>query len=70
MTNLPCEQLKAELSRLCRDHRRSLDDGEMEATWRDGMLCIAVTFPDGMAWEVPFDAGAQDIVQGLNATKH
>lgn len=71
MTKLPCEQLKAELSRLCRVHGRSLEEGDMRATWNeDGQLCLAVAFPDGMAWEVPFDAGAQDIVQATDATKH
>lgn len=67
---LPCDHLKAELARLSRIHGRSIDDGEIEATWRSGLLCLAVTFPDGMTWEVPFDPEAQDIVQGANATKH
>lgn len=71
MANLPCEQMKAEFYRLCRVHGRSMDEGELRATWNaDGDLCVAVSFPDGMAWEVPFDAEAQAIVQGMNATKH
>ena len=70
MQKLPCDDLKAEIARLCRVHNRSLDDGDLRATWRDGLLCLAVSFPDGMAWEVPFDPGTQDIVQGMNATKH
>lgn len=67
---LPCDHLKAEIARLCRVHGRSLDDGQMRATWRDGALCLAVSFPDGMAWEVPFDPEAQDLVRAANATKH
>lgn len=67
---LPCEQMKTEIARLCRVHRRNLDDGEMRATWRDGVLCLAVSFPDGMAWEVPFDPEAQDILRAGSATKH
>lgn len=67
---LPCEQLKAELARLCRVHNRSIEEGEMRATWRDGELCLAVSFADGMAWEVPFDSGTQDIIEAGNAIKH
>ena len=67
---LPCEQLKAELSRLCRVHKRSMDDGEMSATWRDGLLCLSVVFADGMAWTVPFDPETQDIIEAKDATKH
>ena len=67
---LPCDHLKAELARLSCVHGRSVGDGEIEATWRSGLLCLAVTFADGMTWEVPFDPEAQDIVQGANATKH
>lgn len=68
---LPCEQLKAELSRLSRVHKRSAGDGELSVTWNDdGQLCLAVAFPDGMAWEVPFDAEAQDIIRAQDATKH
>ena len=67
---LPCDQLKAELARLCRVHGRSIDEGEMRATWRDGELCLAVSFPDGMAWEVPFDPEAQVTVQSIHAVKH
>lgn len=71
MTHLPCENLKAELARLSRVHKRSMDEGEIRATWNaDGQLCLAVSFPDGMAWEVPFDSEAQDILRMMNATKH
>ncbi|GAA3928698.1 hypothetical protein GCM10022229_22960 [Luteimonas lutimaris] len=68
--SLPCDQLKAELARLCRAHNRSVFDGDMRVTWRGDELCLAVSFPDGMAWEVPFDAEAQTIIQSANATKH
>ena len=70
MQKLPCDQLKAELSRLSRVHGRSAGDGEMHVTWRGDELCLAVSFPDGMAWEVPFDPEAQAIVQAANSTKH
>ncbi|MBW8373631.1 hypothetical protein [Stenotrophomonas sp.] len=68
--NLPCEILKAELARLCRVHGRDLDSGEMRPTWRDGELCLAVSFPDGMAWEVPFDPDAQAIIEIGRAVKN
>ena len=67
---LPCEQLKAELSRLSRVHKRSAGDGDMSAVWRDDVLCLVVSFPDGMAWEVPFDPEACDIILAAQATKH
>lgn len=67
---LPCERMKSEIARLSRVHGRTIDEGEMRATWRDGLLCLAVSFPDGMAWEVPFDPEAQAIIQAANATKH
>jgi len=68
--NLPCELMKAELARLCRVHGRDLDDGELRATWRGTELCLAVSFPDGMAWEVPFDPDAQAIIEAGRAVKH
>ena len=70
MQKLPCDQLKAELSRLSRAHGRDPFDADMSAIWRDDVLCLVVSFPDGMAWEVPFDPEAQDIVQAANSTKH
>lgn len=71
MQKLPCDHLKAEIARLCRVHERGLEDGDMRATWNeDGQLCLAVAFPDGMAWEVPFDTEAQAIIQAADATKH
>lgn len=69
-SKLPCEQLKAELSRLSRVHGRDPFDADMSAVWRADVLCLAVSFPDGMAWEVPFDPEAQDIVLARQATKH
>ena len=71
MSTLPCEQMKAELARLCRVHGRSMDEGELRATWNaSGKLCMAVSFPDGMAWEVPFAPEAQAVIDGRCATKH
>lgn len=70
MQKLPCDQMKAELVRLCRVHQRNIDDGEMRATWCDGVLCLAVSFPDGMAWEVPFDPEAQAMIEAADATLH
>lgn len=67
---LPCDQLKAELSRLSRVHGRDPFDADMRVVWRDDVLCLAVSFADGMAWEVPFDPEAQDIVKASQATKH
>jgi len=68
--NLPCEMMKAELVRLCRVHGRDLDSGEMRTTWRGTELCLAVSFPDGMAWEVPFDPEARRMIEAVQATKH
>ncbi len=31
---------------------------------------LPVSFPDGMAWEVPFDPEAQDIILAGQSTKH
>lgn len=67
---LPCDQLKAELSRLSRVHGRDLFDADMTAVWRDDLLCLVVRFADGMAWEVPFDPEAQDIILAGQSTKH
>lgn len=67
---LPCEALKAELQRLSRVHNRWPSDGEMRMTWRGNDLCLAVSFPDGMAWEVPFDPEAQAMLEAPDATKH
>ncbi len=71
MTNLPSDQLKAELARLSRLHNRHAGDGELTLTRNAaGQLCLRVAFPDGMAWEVPFDPESQDIIQAQDATKH
>ena len=67
---LPCEAMKAELLRLSRVHKRSAGDGEMHVTWRGDELCLAVSFPDGMAWEVPFDPEAQAMLEAPSARKH
>lgn len=68
--SLPTELMRAELSRLARVHNRSMDECDMRVTWRGDELCLAVSFPDGMAWEVPFDPEAQLIVEAANAQKH
>lgn len=67
---LPSEQLKAELSRLSRIHGRDPFDADMSAVWRDGLLCLVVRFADGVAWEIPFDPEAQDMILAGQSTKH
>lgn len=70
MTKLPCENLKAELSRLSRVHGRDPYDADMNTEWRDNRLCLVVRFADGMAWVVPFDPEAQDVILARQSTKH
>lgn len=68
---LPCDQMKAELSRLGTEHGRGPAEGTMHAAWNaEGLACVVVEFPDGMRWEVPFDAEAQDIIRSAYETKH
>jgi|GEM_PF-4979929 len=36
----------------------------------NGDVCLALSFPDGMAWEVPLDPDVQAIIQAADGTKH
>ena len=76
MQKLPCERMKAELTRLHDEHVRAggepldLGDAELSVVLRDGGYYLLVGWPAGPYWVVPTDPETNAFLQSRGAMKH